>query len=132
VLTFGTFDGVHPGHRAALAEARALGDSLLVIVTRDAVVEVSKGRRPRITENERMDAIRAQAAVTEVRLGESEPGKYGLLRSLKFNVLAIGYDQSPDNDAVKMLLEKIHKPDVSVVRLSPFKTEIYKSSMQRD
>jgi cytidyltransferase-like protein len=42
VMTFGTFDVFHPGHRFYLAEARKLGDRLLVIVALDSTVEKIK------------------------------------------------------------------------------------------
>ncbi len=43
VMTNGCFDLLHPGHVAYLAEARALGDRLLVAVNDDASVRCLKG-----------------------------------------------------------------------------------------
>lgn len=42
VMTFGTFDVFHPGHRFYLSEARKLGNRLLVIVALDSTVEKIK------------------------------------------------------------------------------------------
>jgi FAD synthetase len=42
VMTFGTFDMFHPGHRYYLSEARKEGDVLVVIVARDITVEKLK------------------------------------------------------------------------------------------
>jgi FAD synthetase len=39
VMTFGTFDLLHPGHLHYLSEAKKLGDYLITIVARDATVE---------------------------------------------------------------------------------------------
>jgi len=39
VMTFGTFDMFHPGHRYYLSEARKYGDILIVVVALDATVE---------------------------------------------------------------------------------------------
>lgn len=35
VMVFGVFDGLHPGHRAFLRQARKKGDKLIVVVARD-------------------------------------------------------------------------------------------------
>jgi FAD synthetase len=42
VMTFGTFDVFHPGHRFYLTEARKLGGRLIVIVALDSTVEKIK------------------------------------------------------------------------------------------
>jgi cytidyltransferase-like protein len=42
VMTFGTFDVFHPGHRFYLTEARKLGNRLIVIVALDSTVEKIK------------------------------------------------------------------------------------------
>jgi glycerol-3-phosphate cytidylyltransferase-like family protein len=39
VMTFGTFDYFHPGHKAYLKEAKQYGDYLITIVARDETVK---------------------------------------------------------------------------------------------
>jgi FAD synthetase len=38
VMTFGTFDRLHPGHEYYLSEARKYGDCLITVVARDKTV----------------------------------------------------------------------------------------------
>src|ERR1700676_5787133 len=54
VFTNGCFDLLHPGHVRCLAEARALGDLLVVAVNSDRSVRGNKGpERPLVPENDR-------------------------------------------------------------------------------
>lgn len=54
VVTNGCFDILHRGHASYLAEARKLGDALLVLVNSDASVRALKGpSRPVNAENDR-------------------------------------------------------------------------------
>src|SRR5712692_594937 len=54
VFTNGCFDLIHPGHTRYLAEARKLGDALLVAVNSDRGVRALKGPdRPIFPEGER-------------------------------------------------------------------------------
>ena len=67
VFTNGVFDLLHVGHVRYLAEARALGDALIVAVNADASVRGLKGPlRPIVPEDERMEMLAALAAVDYV------------------------------------------------------------------
>lgn len=67
VFTNGVFDLLHVGHARYLAEARALGDALIVAVNTDASVRGLKGPlRPIVPEAERMEMLAALAAVDYV------------------------------------------------------------------
>gem|GEM_PF-2920555 len=46
VLTFGTFDHLHPGHESYLIQAKAYGDELITIVALDETVKRIKGKLP--------------------------------------------------------------------------------------
>ena len=53
VFTNGCFDLLHPGHVRCLAEARALGDMLVVAVNSDRSVRGNKGpERPLVGEHD--------------------------------------------------------------------------------
>ncbi len=67
VFTNGVFDILHVGHLRYLAEARALGDALLVAVNADSSVRQFKGdRRPIVSEDERMELLDALRVVDYV------------------------------------------------------------------
>jgi rfaE bifunctional protein nucleotidyltransferase chain/domain len=69
VFTNGVFDILHVGHARYLAEARALGDALLVAVNADSSVRQFKSdKRPIVPEAERMELIDALRVVDYVTL----------------------------------------------------------------
>ncbi len=104
VLATGTFDILHPGHLLYLEEAKKLGDELFVIVARDVTVKKRK-RTPIIQEEQRLKMISALKMVDKAMLG-SEKDMYELLYSIKPDVVAIGYDQAFDEEALKKELRK--------------------------
>ena len=67
VFTNGVFDLLHVGHARYLAEARALGDALIVAVNADESVKSFKGDlRPIVPLAERMEMLAALACVDYV------------------------------------------------------------------
>ncbi len=69
VFTNGCFDLMHPGHVRYLAEARALGDALVVALNSDRAVRELKGpSRPILTEDERAEVMAALESVTFVTI----------------------------------------------------------------
>lgn len=69
VFTNGCFDLLHPGHTRYLAEARQLGDALIVAVNSDRSVRALKGPgRPIQPQAERAEILAALAAVDYVTL----------------------------------------------------------------
>jgi D-glycero-beta-D-manno-heptose 1-phosphate adenylyltransferase len=64
VFTNGCFDLLHPGHARYLAEARSLGDVLVVAINSDRSVRSLKGpNRPIIPEDERAEVLAALRCV---------------------------------------------------------------------
>jgi D-beta-D-heptose 7-phosphate kinase/D-beta-D-heptose 1-phosphate adenosyltransferase len=69
VFTNGVFDLLHVGHVRYLAEARALGDALVVAINSDASVRSLKGAdRPLMNENERAEILAALRATSYVTI----------------------------------------------------------------
>lgn len=67
VFTNGVFDILHVGHARYLAEARALGDALLIAVNADESVRSFKGDlRPIVPLDERMEMLAALVCVDYV------------------------------------------------------------------
>ncbi len=92
VFTNGCFDLIHTGHTRYLAEARALGDVLVVAVNSDASVRTIKGnKRPINPENDRMETLAALEAVSYVTLfNERDPHR--IISELQPDVLVKGGD----------------------------------------
>src|SRR3954467_8168851 len=73
VFTNGCFDLLHVGHVRYLAEARRLGDALLVAINGDRSVRALKGAgRPVMGESERAEILAALEAVDFVTAFDDE------------------------------------------------------------
>ncbi len=97
VFTNGCFDLLHPGHIRYLAQARALGDALLVAVNSDRSVQILKGQgRPILNENERVEVIAALRAVDYVTVFDEET-PHSLIIQLRPDVLVKGGDWPLDD-----------------------------------
>lgn len=92
VATFGTFDVFHVGHLHLLERARALGDSLIVGVSTDALNIAKKGRAPVFSQDERLRLVAALRCVNEVFLEESLEQKRAYLIRYRADILAMGDD----------------------------------------
>lgn len=132
VLVFGAFDPLHAGHQDFFRQAAILGESLTVVVTSDEAIRREKRREVHQSESQRAAAIRPLPGVSQVLIGEEKPEEYNLLRELSFDVLALGYDQRPDDETVRTLLASMGKAGVQVVRLSAFRPQEFKSSKLRE
>jgi D-glycero-beta-D-manno-heptose 1-phosphate adenylyltransferase len=92
VFTNGCFDLLHPGHTRYLAEARALGDVLVVAVNSDRSVRELKGpSRPVVSEQERAEVLAAMRAVDYVTVFDDLTPREVIARMLP-NVLVKGAD----------------------------------------
>jgi D-beta-D-heptose 7-phosphate kinase/D-beta-D-heptose 1-phosphate adenosyltransferase len=92
VFTNGVFDLLHPGHVDVLAQARALGDALVVGLNSDTSVRRLKGQeRPVRTEAERAYVLAALRDVDAVVVF-SEDTPQDLIRHLRPDVLVKGGD----------------------------------------
>ena len=97
VFTNGCFDLLHPGHLRYLAEARALGDFLLVGLNSDRSVRALKGpARPILNEAVRAEMLAGLAAVDAVTVFDQET-PLELITLLEPDVLVKGGDWSPEN-----------------------------------
>jgi len=125
-MIFGTFDIIHPGHLYLFEEAKKLGDTLTVIVARDQTVLEVKGRAVQNDENTRLKNIENLHIADKVILGNLAD-KYQVIKEEKPDIIALGYDQRAFVDSLNETLDSKTK----IVRLKPFKEDIYKSSKLR-
>lgn len=94
IITFGTFDLFHEGHLRILERASAMGDRLVVGVSSDAFNFSKKQRYPIISEESRMNIVRALKCVDEVFSEESMVLKHFYCDKYKADVLVMGDDWS--------------------------------------
>src|ERR1700690_1472546 len=96
VFTNGCFDLLHPGHVRCLAEARALGDVLVVAINSDRSVRGNKGsERPFVAEQDRAEVLAALASVDYVTIFD-EPTPRELIARVLPSMLVKGADWAPD------------------------------------
>ena len=129
IMVFGTFDGLHKGHLNFFKQAKRLAKNsfLIVSIARDMNVKRIKKNKPILSENKRMILIKKNKVADKVILAGI---KNYLAHILKENpdIIALGYDQK---HYVKNLRKDIKEKDLSikVVRLKPYKQNIYKNSL---
>ena len=96
VFTNGVFDLLHVGHVRYLAEARALGDVLLVAINSDRTVRELKGEgRPLTNESERAEILAALKQVDYVTIFDDISPR-SLISQVLPDVLVKGGDYNLD------------------------------------
>ena len=96
VFTNGVFDLLHVGHVRYLAQARTLGDALIVAINSDRGVRELKGdHRPIIEQNERAEILAALRDVTYVTIFDQVSPR-ALIGQVLPDVLVKGGDYSLD------------------------------------
>ena len=105
VFTNGCFDLIHPGHVQYLADARALGDCLVVGLNSDASVARLKGAsRPLQDEAARAAILLGLRSVDAViRFDEDTPLE--LITALRPDVLVKGGDYTPETVVGREVVE---------------------------
>ncbi len=128
-MIFGTFDMLHEGHEDFFRQARALVSEpcLIISVARDMSAARAKGARPRHSEDKRLAFIAAHPLADKVVLGD-ESGYIEHIIAHNPDVIALGYDQS--GEYVENLENELKRVGLNtrVVRLKPFRPEIFKTS----
>ncbi len=87
----GAYDLFHVGHLNILRHARERCDHLVAGVVSDEMLERTKGRRPVVPLEERMEIVRHVRYVDQVH-AETVPDKLDTWRELRFDVFFKGDD----------------------------------------
>lgn len=96
VFTNGCFDLLHPGHTRYLADARKLGDLLIVAINNDRGVRDLKGEgRPIFPQEERAELLGALEAVDYVTIFD-EPTPRSVIARMQPDILVKGAGWRPD------------------------------------
>lgn len=105
VFTNGVFDILHPGHVRYLAEARRLGDALIVAINSDRSVRAIKGpARPVNPEAERAEVVAALVSVdATVVFDEDTP--HEIISLVQPDVLVKGADWAADRIVGRDIVE---------------------------
>ena len=115
VYTVGTFDLLHVGHLVLLEHCKTLGDTLVVGVASDEVVNSYKPNIPVVPLKQRMEMIKALTCVDDVR-AYNELEYVTACKELDVDIFVIGEDwgDKPHNIAVEEYLKSKGKKIVQV------------------
>ena len=115
VYTVGTFDLWHVGHLVLLEHCKTLGDTLVVGVASDEVVNSYKPNVPVIPLKQRMEMVKALSCVDDVR-AYNELEYVSACKELDVDIFVIGGDwgDKPHNIAVEEYLKSKGKKIVQV------------------
>jgi len=122
VLATGAFDLLHYGHYRFLEEAKRSGgrnSKLIVIIARDKTIKERKGRRPILPENQRRALVEALKPVDQAILGYERMNVEAVIRKIKPDIIAVGYDQRNIRRTVEEILRK-GKSRVRIVQVGRF------------
>ena len=126
VLVSGAFDGLHAGHLDFLRQAKSLGDELVVVIGRDAVIEKIKGKKPVHHEQDRLSLVSQLKLVDRAVLGTNSL-RYDIIKQINPDIIALGYDQMPEEELQKQLNLMSLQP--KIVRLQGYQPQKYKSTL---
>lgn len=115
VYTVGTFDLLHVGHLDLLKYCKTLGDTFIVGVASDEVVNSYKPNVPVIPLKQRMEMLKALSCVDDVR--SYDKLEYAsACKELDVDIFVIGEDwgNKPHNIAVEEYLKSKGKKIVQV------------------
>lgn len=128
VLVFGSFDGLHPGHAHMLAEAKSLGDRLVVCLATDATIARLKGHAPRHPFEERKVVLELLPVIDVLVAGDDVDGTYSVITEERPDIIAFGYDQQSLHDDCVAWLDQ-HGIVAHTVFLQPHEPQKFKSSL---
>lgn len=129
IMVFGTFDGLHPGHINFFKQAKNLTKNsfLIVSIARDKNIIKIKGKKPILSEKERLGLVEKSKFIDKVVLGGKVKYLPHILKE-KPDIIALGYDQKA---YVKNLKKDLKNKGIliKIIRLKPYKEKIYKNHL---
>lgn len=126
VLTFGSFDLLHPWHEAYLKHAKSHGDKLITIVASDESIQRFKKHTPTFSQAQRIKTLKELEIIDQIIPGNPQ-NFFEKLKYIQPNVLVFGYDQSTQD--VENRYKEENLPVPFLVKAPGYQTEIYKSSL---
>ncbi len=128
VLAGGVFDIIHPGHIYTLNSAKALGDTLVVVIATDNTAKKMKNRTPLHSQEQRKNLVDSLSMVDFCLIGH-EGDIFQTVEKVKPEIIALGYDQVHQEKFITDGCRKINL-DVKVARLQSPNPEISSSKIE--
>lgn len=131
VMTFGSFDVIHEGHRSLFRQALEFGginSKLLVVVASDERYKKFKKKEPLYTQKERVLHVQKERNVHLAIAGDKLNTLVPILTH-KPEIIVFGYDQPLPIPTLKKMLKKEGFIPQRIVRAKSHLPRIYKSSL---
>lgn len=123
VITYGTFDLLHFGHKKLLERAKALGDYLIVGVTSDDYDRTRGKINASQTLMERIDGVRSLGIADEIIVEEYEGQKIDDILRLGVDVFTVGSDWEGQFDYLDEYCKVVYLPRTEGVSSSEIRAE---------
>lgn len=123
VITYGTYDLLHHGHKRLLERAKALGDYLIVGVTSDDYDRTRGKINASQSLMERIEAVKALGIADEIIVEEYEGQKIDDIRRLGVDIFTVGSDWAGYFDYLKEYCRVIYLPRTEGISSSEIRAE---------
>ena len=123
VITYGTYDMFHFGHRRLLERAKALGDYLIVGVTSDDYDKTRGKINNQQSLMERIAAVKESGIADEIIVEEYEGQKIDDIRRLGVDIFTVGSDWEGYFDYLNEYCKVVYLPRTEGVSSSEVRAE---------
>ena len=115
------FDLLHPGHVKFLEASKKKGGPgarLFVVVARDKTVLKRKGRKPILSERQRVELVSSLKPVEKAFLGHENIDMLGILKEVKPDIVSVGFDQQEIKKSLLKVLKRegLHIPVAQIAK----------------
>lgn len=123
VITYGTYDLFHYGHRRLLERAKALGDYLIVGVTADGFDKARGKINVQQSLMERIEAVKATGLADEIVVEEYEGQKIDDIKRFDIDIFTVGSDWKGHFDYLKEYCEVVYLDRTHGISSSDIRSE---------
>ena len=123
VITYGTYDLLHYGHKRLLERAKALGDYLIVGITSDDYDRTRGKVNASQSLIERIEAVKSLEIADEIIVEEYEGQKIDDIRRLGVDIFTVGSDWVGYFDYLKEYCDVVYLPRTEGVSSSEIRAE---------
>ena len=123
VITYGTYDLLHFGHKRLIERAKALGDYLIVGVTSDDYDRTRGKINASQPLMERIEAVKALGIADEIIVEEYEGQKIDDIKRFGVDIFTVGSDWQGQFDYLKEYCKVVYLPRTEGVSSSEVRAE---------
>lgn len=123
VITYGTYDMLHYGHRRLLERAKALGDYLIVGVTAEDFDKLRGKINVKQSLMERIEGVRATGLADKIIVEEYQGQKIDDIRRYGVDIFAIGSDWEGKFDYLNEFCQVIYLPRTENISSTQLRSE---------